>query len=92
MLAAVLVGVLLTLFLVIWELDHVGVTELRPTADGTDLGFVGEDTAAEPGLLVLRIDGPLYTANVRTREPADPRGGRPCQRRTRWWSTWLPWP
>ena len=66
MLAAVLVGVLLTLFLVIWELDHVGVTELRPTADGTDLGFVGEDTVAEPGLLVLRIDGPLYTANVRT--------------------------
>ena len=66
MLLAVLVGVLLTLFLVIWELDHVGVTELRPTADGRDLGFVDEGTTAEPGLLVLRIDGPLYTANVHT--------------------------
>ena len=61
-----LVGVLLTLFLVIWELDHVGVTELRPTADGRDLRVVGDGTAAEPGLLVLRIDGPLYTANVHT--------------------------
>ena len=66
MLAAVLVGVVLTLFLVIWELNHIGVTELQPTPDGTDLVVAGDTTVAEPGLLVLRIDGPLYTANVRT--------------------------
>jgi MFS superfamily sulfate permease-like transporter len=66
MLVAVLVGVLLTLFLVIWELDHMGVTELQPTADGNDVQVAGDATAPEPGLLMLRIDGPLYTANVRT--------------------------
>jgi MFS superfamily sulfate permease-like transporter len=66
MLAAVLVGVLLTLVLVIWELDHIGVTELRPTPDGSDLRPAGDGSVAAPGLLVLRVDGPLYTANVRS--------------------------
>ena len=66
MLVAVLVGVLLTLFLVIWELNNVGVTELQPTLDGNDVRVADEGTSAEPGLLVLRIDGPLYTANVRS--------------------------
>jgi sulfate permease, SulP family len=66
MLVAVLVGVLLTLFLVIWELDHIGVTELQPTADGRDVQVAGDGTVPAPGLLVLRFDGPLYTANVRS--------------------------
>jgi high affinity sulfate transporter 1 len=66
MLVAVLVGVLLTLFLVIWELDHIGVTELQPTPDRSDLRLAGDGSAAAPGLLVLRVDGPLYTANVRS--------------------------
>lgn len=65
LLVAVLVGVLATLFMVLRELDHVGVTELQPTVDGDDVRVAGEHTAPVPGLLVLRIDGPLYTANVR---------------------------
>lgn len=67
LLAAVLVGVVLTLFLVIVELDRIGVTELRPTATGDDV-VVAAASAARPvdGLLVLRLDGPLYTANVRS--------------------------
>ncbi len=65
LLAAVLVGVVLTLGLVLRELDRTGVTELRPTLDGADLGLAGSDAAPVPGLLVLRFNGPLYTANVR---------------------------
>jgi len=64
LLAAVLFGVILTLFLVIVELDRVGVTELQPSRTGDDLLVAGADTVAEPGLLILRLDGPLYTANV----------------------------
>jgi MFS superfamily sulfate permease-like transporter len=65
LLPAVLVGVLLTLFLVIRELDRVGLTELQLTPDGEDLLVAGAHTVPTPGLLVLRFDGPLYTANVR---------------------------
>ena len=65
LLAAVLVGVVLTLLLVLVELDRVGVTELQPTPDGTDVRVAGPDTAPVDGLLVLRLDAPLYTANVR---------------------------
>ena len=66
LLAAVLVGVLLTLLLVLVELDRIGVTELQPTAAGDDLVAAGPDTSPVLGLLVLRFDGPLYTANVRS--------------------------
>jgi SulP family sulfate permease len=65
LLAAVLIGVVLTLFLVLRELDRLGVTELRPTLTGDDVRLAGPGTAGLPGLLVLRFDGPLYTANVR---------------------------
>jgi len=65
LLPAVLVGVLLTLFLVLRELDRLGVTELHPTADGADVVLPGPSTSRLPGLLVLRFEGPLYTANVR---------------------------
>ena len=65
LLAAVLVGVVLTLLLVLVELDRVGVTELQPTPDGDDVRAAGPDTAPVDGLLVLRLDAPLYTANVR---------------------------
>src|SRR5262249_42282106 len=64
LLAAVLVGVVLTLLLVLRELDHIGVTELQPTPDGDDLVAAGPGTAPVPGLLGLRYHGPLYTANV----------------------------
>ncbi len=65
LLPAVLIGVLLTLFLVLRELDRLDVTELQPTAKGDDLQVAGPATVPVPGLLVLRLDGPLYTANVR---------------------------
>jgi sulfate permease, SulP family len=65
LLVAVAVGVALTLFLVIYELDLLGVTELRATLDLFDVQTVGSDTAPIDGLLILRVDGPLYTANVR---------------------------
>jgi high affinity sulfate transporter 1 len=65
LLAAVLAGVILTLLLVVIELDRIDVTELQPTEDGLDVEVAGATTASLPGLLVLRFDGPLYTANIR---------------------------
>ena len=67
LLVAVAVGVALTLFLVIYELDHLGVTELQViTRDGRrDVQVAGDDTVPLDGLLILRFDGPLYTANIR---------------------------
>ena len=52
--------------LVIVELDRIGLTELQPTATGDEVLPVGVDTVPVPGLLVLRFDGPFYTANVRS--------------------------
>ncbi len=66
LLPAVFVGVLSTLFLVLRELDRSGLTELQLTTDGADLRVAGSHTDAIPGLLALRLDGPLYTANVRS--------------------------
>lgn len=65
LLPAVVVGIVSTLFLVLRELDRVGVTELQPTIGGDDVGLPGPSTARVPGLLILKFDGPLYTANVR---------------------------
>ena len=65
LLVAVLVGVLLTLFLIIRELAHVQLTELEPDAEG-DLRIAdAAHTHPLPGLLVLRFEGPVYAANVR---------------------------
>ncbi len=66
LLTAVLVGVVLTLLLVLIELDRIDVTELQPTLDDRDMEPAGSRTHEVPGLLVLRVDGPLYTANVRS--------------------------
>jgi high affinity sulfate transporter 1 len=66
LLAAVLVGVVLTLLLVLVELDRIGVTELQPIVGGADVEAVGPGTEPVPGLVVLRPNGPLYTANVRS--------------------------
>jgi high affinity sulfate transporter 1 len=65
LLVGVLVGVLLTLFLILRELAHVNVTELQPD-DRDDLRVAGSHTTPVPGLLVLRYEAPLYSANVRT--------------------------
>ena len=59
------VGVALTLFLVIYELDRLGVTELQPTSRRSRRAGRRRRHRAVDGLLILRFDGPLYTANVR---------------------------
>lgn len=58
---AVLVGVLLTLLLVLHELNTVGVDEMHLTAGGGELRPVDDSTHGVPGLLVLRVGGPVYT-------------------------------
>ncbi len=65
LLVGVLVGVLLTIFLVLHELGHIDVTELQLTRDAADVQVADENTVATPGLLILRFNGPLYSANVR---------------------------
>ena len=66
LLAAVAIGVVLTLVIVIVELDRIQVTELQPARGRDDLEAAGPTTERVPGLLVLRFDGPLYTANIRS--------------------------
>jgi sulfate permease, SulP family len=67
LLVAVLVGVLLTLFLVLRELNRIELLELQlDDADGRDVHIAHDATGRLPGLLMLRFDGPLYTANIRT--------------------------
>ena len=62
LLQAVAVGVVANLLLLLHELNHPDVDELRLTRDG-DLAPDGHTTV--DGLLVLRIGAPLYTANAR---------------------------
>ena len=57
---------LLTLLLVLVELDRLEFTELQPTPGDDDIETAGPRTSPVPGLLMLRLDGPLYTANVRS--------------------------
>ena len=64
LLAAVLLGVVVTLILVLHQLNNVGVTELQTVTARDDLDVAGPNTTAVPGLLILRVDGPLYAANV----------------------------
>jgi SulP family sulfate permease len=67
LLVAVLIGVVLTLFLLLRGLDRAGLTELHPTAGDEDLRIAGSaDAEAVPGLLVLRYDAQFYTANIRS--------------------------
>jgi sulfate permease, SulP family len=62
LLQAVAVGVVANLLLVLHELNHPDIDELRLTPTG-DLATGGGE--AVPGLLALRIGAPLYTANAR---------------------------
>ena len=67
LLVAVLIGVVLTLFLLLRGLDQAGLTELHPTAGDEDMRIAGSSEAeAVPGLLVLRYDAQFYTANIRS--------------------------
>ncbi len=65
MLVGVLVGVLATLYLVLHELNHAELIELRRDPGGF-MAPVTPESAPIPGLLVLRVAAPLYTANART--------------------------
>ena len=56
----------MTMYLVLRELDRVELVELQPTADGLDVEAASERTTPVEGLLVLRPDSVLYTANVRS--------------------------
>jgi SulP family sulfate permease len=49
-----------------WLGGYVGLTELQPTPGDGDIEPAGPGTSAVPGLLLVRLDGPLYTANVRS--------------------------
>jgi MFS superfamily sulfate permease-like transporter len=62
LLQAVAVGVAANLLLVLHELNHPDVDELRLTPGGE---LAPGDGEAVEGLLALRIGGPLYTANAR---------------------------
>jgi high affinity sulfate transporter 1 len=69
LLVAVGVGVVLNLLIVLRELNHPDVDELRPLAGGGGSLVPTSDGDAEgpvPRLLVLRVGAPLYTANART--------------------------
>ncbi|MEU6246952.1 SulP family inorganic anion transporter [Glycomyces sp. NPDC047010] len=65
LLAAVAVGVGTTLVLILRELDHVRLLEVRPGPDGHPRPAEPGD-APVPGVLALLPTGGLYTANVRS--------------------------
>lgn len=65
LLIGVLVGVVLTLYLVLRAVNHPVVVELQRPPAGGELEPARLGDAAVPGLLVLRVEGPLYTMNVR---------------------------
>lgn len=72
LLPAVPIGVLLTLGLVLVELDRMGITELQPTVGGGDVEAAGQGTQPVPGLLV-----PSRTARS-TRPTSARSAGRCC--------------
>ncbi len=81
LLAGVLIGVLLTFYLLLRAINHPVVVELRRARGSAAMLPPPDGSEAIPGLLVLRVEGPLYTANVRSvqtellarAEDADPR-------------------
>jgi len=79
LLVSAAVGVLLTLALVLHELNKVPVTVLGVRPDGV----VTPDGPPVDGLLIVRLGAPLYTANARTAtsrvEQAVSAAGRPLR-------------
>lgn len=65
MLVGVIVGVVLTFWLVLRALNHPVIVELRRPPGGGELAPARPGDDAIPGMLVLRIEGGLYTLNVR---------------------------
>lgn len=64
LLVGVLVGVLLTFYFVLRALNHPVVSELRRTPEGEFAPVRAADPPIE-GMLILRIEGGLYTMNIR---------------------------
>ncbi|HEY6635023.1 MAG TPA: SulP family inorganic anion transporter [Acidimicrobiia bacterium] len=64
LLVGVLVGVLLTFYFVLRALNHPVVSELRRTPEGEFSPVRAGDPPIE-GMLILRIEGGLYTMNIR---------------------------
>ncbi len=85
LLVAVAVGVALTLFLVIYELDHLGVTELQVvTRDGRrDVQVAGDDTAPLDGSVDPALRRTAVHGQHSWRQPQNPRrcGRMPARRR-----------
>lgn len=65
LLVGVLAGVIMTFYLVLRRLNHPTIVELRRPPGRTDLAPGRDDDRAIPGLLALRVEGGLYTLNVR---------------------------
>ncbi len=65
LLVGVLVGVLLTFYILLRALNHPIVVELQRPPCEADLEPARPGDQPVPGLLVLRIEGGLYTMNVR---------------------------
>jgi sulfate permease, SulP family len=65
LLAGVVAGVVMTLYLVLRILNHPTVVELQRPPGGAELEPARAGDAPVPGMLVLRIEGGLYTMNVR---------------------------
>jgi high affinity sulfate transporter 1 len=65
LLIGVIFGVILTLYFVLRTLNHPVVVELRRAPSSRELLPAREGDEAIPGMLILRIEGGLYTLNVR---------------------------
>lgn len=67
LLFGVLTGVLLTFYLVLRRLGHPSIVELRPAPGGKGtLEPARPSDEPIPGLLILRLEGALYTMNARS--------------------------
>ena len=65
LLIGVIFGVILTLYFVLRTLNHPVVVELRRSPTSGELLPARDGDEAVPGMLILRIEGGLYTLNVR---------------------------
>ena len=90
-LVGVAVGVAMTFYLVLRAINHPVVIELQRPASGGELEPLRDGDTPVPGLLVLRIEGMMYTMNVHNLQteilPASPsaiRSRRCCDRRRRY--------
>jgi MFS superfamily sulfate permease-like transporter len=65
-LQGVFIGVLLSLLWLIWRVSHPAMPVLGRTADGTSYHSLEHhpDAVTYPGIVVLRLDGPLFFATA----------------------------